>query len=210
MEFGSVCSQEAASCSGSCSITATHLLEFLYCPRFTYFENVLDIPEHQEKRFKVVKGRSIHEQKNKINRHYLRKKIGVVDKKQGVYLSSPVGIRGIVDEILFLDDGSAAPLDYKYARYRERTFKNHRYQLVFYGRLITDNYGVPVRKGYIVYTRTLNKLVEVPVTEDMYKELDEIIKEIKEVIQKGFYPPATRYKARCPDCCYRNICESTI
>ena len=26
------------------SLTASHLLEYLFCPRFTYFEYVLDIP----------------------------------------------------------------------------------------------------------------------------------------------------------------------
>jgi len=192
------------------SLTATHLLEYLFCSRFIYFENVLGIPEHQEKRFKVVKGRKIHKERAKINPGYLRKKLGVMDKKLNVYLSSPAGIRGIVDEILFLEDGSAAPLDYKYAEYKEKTFKNHKYQLTFYGKLIMDNYGVPVSKGFIVYTRSRNKVIEVPITDDMYKELGCIIKNMLDIIQKGFYPPPTRYKARCDDCCYKNICESRI
>ena len=39
------------------SLTASHLLEYLFCPRFTYFEYVLDIPQHEERRFKVEVGR---------------------------------------------------------------------------------------------------------------------------------------------------------
>ena len=35
------------------SITATDILEHLFCPRFSYFELFLVIPEHQEKRFTV-------------------------------------------------------------------------------------------------------------------------------------------------------------
>ena len=175
------------------SITASHLLEYLFCPRFTYFEHVLNFPQHEEKRFKVLKGRRIHEEKSKINPSYLRKKIGVRDKKRSVYLSSPCGIRGIVDEILFLNDRSAAPLDYKYAEYKDRTFKNHKYQLTFYGRLIADNYGVPVNRGYIVYTRSKNKIVEVPITDKMYQELDEIVANMIEIIQKGLYPRPTKY-----------------
>ncbi|MBT9146133.1 MAG: hypothetical protein DDT42_02015 [candidate division WS2 bacterium] len=34
----------------------------------------------------------------------------------------------------------------------------------------------------------------------------EIVDNVLEIIQKGFYPKATKYKARCVDCCYRNIC----
>lgn len=192
------------------SLTASHLLEYLFCPRFTYFEHVLDIPQHEEKRFKVEVGRKIHERSRKINPGYLRKKIGVKEKKMDVYLASPAGIRGIVDEILFLNDGTAAPLDYKYAEYKERTFKNHRYQLVFYGQLIKDNYHVPVTRGYIIYSRSKNKLVEVPIKAEDFDELDRIIKGLLDIIVNCKYPAATRYKRRCPDCCYGNICEKTI
>ena len=59
------------------SLTASHLLEYLFCPRFTYFEYVLDIPQHEEKRFKVDIGRTIHEKIRKTNPEYLRKKLGV-------------------------------------------------------------------------------------------------------------------------------------
>ena len=116
----------------------------------------------------------------------------------------------IVDEVPFLNDGTAAPLDYKYAEYKDRTFKNHRYQLVFYGQLIKDNYAVPVNRGYIVYTRSKNKLVEVPIEDKDFAELDKIRSGLIDVIVKCKYPEPTKYKARCPDCCYRNICEKTI
>ena len=192
------------------SLTASHLLEHLFCPRFTYFEHVLDIPQQEEKRFKVQRGREIHEKTRKMNPDYLRKKLGVKEKKTDVYLSSPSGIRGIVDEILFLDDGTAAPLDYKYAEYKDRTFKNHRFQLVFYAQLIKDNFRVPVTHGFIIYTRSKNKLVEMPIQENDFDELQKIISEILDIVQLCRYPKPTKYKQRCPDCCYRNICEKSI
>ena len=105
---------------------------------------------------------------------------------------------------------TAAPLDYKYAEYKERTFKNHKYQLVFYGQLIKDNYDVPVTRGYIIWTRSKNKLVEVPIEEKDFDELKSIVNGILKVIQECHYPKPTRYKKRCPDCCYKNICERNI
>lgn len=192
------------------TVTASHLLEYLFCPRFAYFEYVLDIPQHEEKRFKVEVGREIHEKVRKMNPDYLRKKIGVKEKQSDVYLSSTMGIRGIVDEILFLDDGTAAPLDYKYAEYKERTFKNHRYQLVFYAQLIKDNFQVPVNRGFIIYTRSRNKLIEIPIQHKDFDALNEIINDLLDVIVNCKYPKPTRYKGRCPDCCYKNICERTI
>lgn len=191
-------------------ITATHLLEYLYCPRFIYFENVLDIPENQEKRFKVQKGRMVHEKVRKTNPEYLRKKIGVIDRKSDVYLASPLGIRGIVDEVLFLDDDTAAPLDYKFAEYKNKLFKTYRFQLIFYARLIKDNFQIPINKGFIIYTRSKNKLVEVSIKDKDFIELEKIVDDMTNIIQNCRYPKPTSVKRRCPDCCYKNICESTI
>jgi len=192
------------------SVTATDILEYLYCPRFSYFELYLKIPEHQEKRFKVQKGRTVHEEKTAINPDYLRKKLGCIERKKAVYLASRRGIRGMVDEVLFLDDGTAAPLDFKYAEYKERTFKNHVYQLVFYARLIQDHFKVPVSRGFIVYTRSHNKLVDVAITDKHYADLDNFINNIIRIIRDGIYPDPTSAKARCADCCYGNICEKVI
>ena len=192
------------------SITASQMLEYLYCPRFTYFEYVMDISQNEGQRFKVEKGRNIHEKVRKINPEYLRKKIGVIDRKSDVYLASALGIRGIVDEVLFLDDNTAAPLDYKFAEYKNKLFKTYRFQLIFYAKLIKDNFQLPVNKGFIIYTRSKNKLVEVSIKDKDFIELEKIVDDMTSIIQNCRYPEPTSLKRRCPDCCYRNICERTI
>jgi len=192
------------------SITASQMLEYLYCPRFTYFEYVMDIPQNEGQRFKVEKGRNIHEKVRKTNPEYLRKKIGVIDRKSDVYLASPLGIRGVVDEVLFLDDNTAAPLDYKFAEYKNKLFKTYRFQLIFYARLIKDNFQVPVKKGFIIYTRSKNKLVEAPLKDKDFIELEKIVDDMTNIIQNCRYPKPTSVKRRCLDCCYRNICEKVI
>src|SRR5438876_545853 len=100
----------------SVPLTVTHILEHLYCPRFTYFEYVLAVPERQERRSLVMKGRQVHEERRRINPHYLRKKLGVIDRRFDVpMVSRSLGVRGSVDEVLTLSDGSMAPFDYKFA-----------------------------------------------------------------------------------------------
>jgi len=49
-------------------VTVSDALEYLFCPRFIFFERCLMIPEHQEKRYKVLKGRELHEVREKVNR----------------------------------------------------------------------------------------------------------------------------------------------
>lgn len=188
-------------------ITPSEIIEYLYCPRFTYFMFVLDIQQHEEKRYKVQVGREIHEEKTQINKDYLRKKIGVTAKEQEVYLSSDViHLKGIVDEVLTLENGAMAPLDYKFAEYSEHMFSTHKYQSLCYSLLIEANYGLPVDRGFIVYTRSNNKLVEIEFKDEDREKLKKIIREMVLIIQKGFFPKKTKSTARCGDCTYRNIC----
>lgn len=187
------------------SITPSHILEYLFCPRFTYFEYVLNVPQNQDKFYKVKKGRDIHEKKSRENIDYLRRSIGVVDKKINQYLTSDV-LRGEVDEVLTLEDGSMAPLDYKFAEYKDRIFDTYKTQLYCYALLIESNYQKEVNKGYLVYVRSKNKLVEIEIGQKQKDKVKSDIKSIATIIEGNVYPNATRYKKRCLTCTYRNIC----
>lgn len=191
----------------SISITPSEVIEYLYCPRFTYFMSYLKISQHEKNRFKVLVGREVHKTKTRINKEYLRKRIGVKDKllEQKLY-SKKHHLHGIVDEVLFLEDGTAASLDYKFAKYKDTTFLTHKYQVVMYGLMIADNFNVEVNRGYIVYVRSKNLLKEIKFSNEDFSEVEKILEEIISIIAKGFFPKRTRYKRRCLDCTYRNIC----
>jgi CRISPR-associated exonuclease Cas4 len=188
-------------------ITTSELIEYLYCPRFTYFLNCLKIPQHEELRYKVLKGRELHEKKEKTNVDYIRKRLGCIKKEVSVYLASKkLKIRGIVDEVLFLNDGTLAPFDYKLTEYDEFIFRTHRVQSTVYAMLIMENYGNPVRRGFICYAKSKNLVKELVYREKDFGATKKIIDEIFAIILEGFYPKKTRWPNRCIDCCYRNIC----
>jgi CRISPR-associated exonuclease Cas4 len=188
-------------------LTVTHVLEHLYCPRFTYFEHVLGVPERQEKRLLVQKGRQVHEERRRVNPNYLRKKLGVVERQFDVPMASPsLGVRGTVDEVLTLADGSMAPFDYKFAEYHDRVYHNLKVQSVVYGLLIREAFQRPVHRGFLCYIRSKHKVVTLEFTDADFAEAEDTLREILDVIQTGRFPEATRWKARCRDCCYRNIC----
>jgi len=188
-------------------ITISDVLEYLFCPRFIYYMHCLDIPQHQEMRFKVLKGREVHEKKRITNPDYFRKKLGVVGKEIDVFVASKeCHIKGIIDEILFLDDGTAAPFEYKYAEFKDTIFKTHKYQLVLHGLMIKENYGKEVNRGFICFTRSNNHIEQVDFKESDFVRGIEIINEILNIIEKGFYPAKTKFKNKCIDCCYRTMC----
>lgn len=188
-------------------ITPSEILEYLYCPRFIYFQNILKIAQYEERRYKVRKGRQVHEDRLKQNKEYLRKKIPVVRKESNVYLAHlQIGIRGIVDEILYLKDGTLAPVDYKYTPFREKSFKTHTYQLIAYGMLIEKMYSKPVKKGYIFYIRNGSKPSEIQITDEYKRRLIVIKNKILELIHDERIPKKTKYLIRCRDCTYKHIC----
>lgn len=187
------------------SLTPSHIIEYLYCPRYTYFEYILRIPQNEEKYHKVMRGRDLHLQRSRQNVGYLRKRIGVEEKKLDQYLTNDL-LRGEVDEVLWLKDGSMAPLDYKFAVYKDRIFDTYRTQLYCYAWLIQENFRKTVHRGFLVYTRSKNRLIEIPVEDAHIDKVKNATKEIQEILSLNKFPKATKYKRRCVNCTYRNIC----
>ena len=58
------------------TLTPSHIIEYLFCPRFTYFEYVLAIPQYEENDYKVMRGRHLHDERLERNKDYLRKRLG--------------------------------------------------------------------------------------------------------------------------------------
>ena len=188
-------------------ITPTELLEYHFCPRFIYFMNVLKIPQNEDRRYKVQKGKEIHEKRQQHNKGYLWKKIGAIERESNVYLlSENYPIRGIVDEVVTLKDGSLAPVDYKFAVYPEFIYKSHKTQLLCYCLLVEDVFDRKVNQGYIFYIRDGNRQVTLPFNEGSKRRIVEDINRVLEIIQNEHMPKATTVKGRCIDCTYKNIC----
>jgi CRISPR-associated exonuclease Cas4 len=187
------------------SITPSHIIQYLYCPRFTYFEYVLRVPQFEDKNYKVVQGRTMHELRSLQNKEYLRQRIGVQEKRLNVYLTNTL-LRGEVDEVLFLKDGTAAPLDYKFAKWEEKLYDTYRTQLICYAWLIQENFEVQVTRGYLVYVRSKNHLLEVPISASDIKKVQAAADGIRQIIKKNQYPNGTKVRKRCEHCTYRNIC----
>lgn len=188
-------------------LTPSEIMEFLYCPRFIYYMRCLNIPQNEQNRYKVMKGRDVHDYKSKVNKNYVRKKIDCVNKEINVFLhSQKLGLKGKVDEVLHFADGTLAPLDFKFAEFKGIIYSTYRMQTLIYATLISENYGKLVEKGYLCYTRSQNYLAEITFNKQDWLTLDEALRDIRRIIKENYYPKATKNKAKCVDCCYKNIC----
>jgi len=188
-------------------VTPYEVLEYIYYPRFSYFQNVLKIPQFEENRFKVKLGRQVHQKRIEQNREYVRKKIAAESKLIDVYLAAPqLRLKGRVDEILVMRDGSLSPLDYKFAPFRTKAYQTHIVQIVLYGFLIRACYTAKVTRGYIAYIRGGNNVIEVPMSDENEALARDALTSFFAILDQELQPPRTKYRTRCTDCCYRNIC----
>lgn len=189
-------------------ITISDILEYIFCPRFTYFMHALEIHQHEERRLKVLRGREVHERKARENVDYLRKKCGVLQRDEEVFLvSERLKIKGIVDVVLWLSDGTMAPFEYKFAEFSGCIPETYLMQLAFQGILIQENYRCSVTRGYVCFVRSKNRVEEVMFPGDLYQKLEKILEDMSIIIQEGYYPEKVQYSNRCHDCTYRNLCQ---
>ena len=190
-------------------ITPSEVIEYLYCPRYIYFMNTLDISQHEKRRSLVQKGRDIHELKLVRNKDYLRKKLNCVEKQADAYLTSEkLMLVGRVDEVLLHADGTMAPLDYKVAFWEGTLYKTLYIQQVLYALLIEENYQKEVNRAYLVYVRSNNHVEEITISQKAKDKAKLIVQEIFDIISINYYPAPTKSKRKCEDCTYRNICNS--
>jgi CRISPR-associated exonuclease Cas4 len=187
-------------------LTPSDVLEHMFCGRFTYFERHLALPEFQERREKVLRGRALHAVREATNRSYLRKRLGVAEKQIDMSLVSPRHhLRGRIDEVLFFSDGTAGPLDYKFAKDPGRVHATLRLQSAIYALLIREHFGLPVHRGYLVYTRSQNRVVGITYDADDFLRIGRVVQQILHVVQLGTLPRRAA-PGHCVDCCYRFIC----
>ena len=153
-------------------------------------------------------GKEIHEKRLEQNKGYLRKNIKVIKKEMNISLNSKKNFfHGKLDELLFLEDGTIVPLDYKFSEYTGKIYDTYKYQLAMYSMMIEENYNVESRKGYIVFTRSNNTLKEIEYNEEDFSKVKFFVNDILEIINKGIYPLDVENKNKCKDCCYKKFCN---
>ena len=166
---------------------------------------ILSIPQFEDKYTKVRKGREVHHLKTVRNKDYLRKKIGVTEKYINPYLASE-NLVGVPDEVVRLNDGTMAVIDYKFSKYNDVIYEPVKQQLIAYAVLTEEVFKTQVNKSYLVYVRSNNKMIEIPITEKDKKLILDSIENIKFILENEFYPNGTKHKKKCINCTYRNIC----
>ena len=186
-------------------------MNFHYCERLIYFENVLRIP--QATTIKELKGRKTHQvftktsKRNKIVREGNSKKL---PKKYNLHLESKrLHFRTILDCMIIDEEKNQAfPLQYKDMKKPEKVYKTLKMQIFAEILLLKENFDYGVPFGFIKFRQT-GELVKINASDSGLKEAEESIYRINDIIEHELLPEPTEFQKRCVDCGYWKICRRT-
>lgn len=187
--------------------TVTDIKQFIYCPRVIYFTYVM--PVDKKITFKMDYGKEQHLRAEELEE---RRKLRLYGFKEGqrrfrLHLKSDrLNLSGILD-MLIISDGQYYPVDFKDST--RAPDSNHRYQLTAYALLVEEEFGKPVRKGFI-HLIPIKRVYPILITQNMRDYTKKVITRMNQIIQKEIMPPANRSRARCIDCEFRNWCGDVL
>ena len=79
-------------------------------------------------------------------------------------------------------------------------------QLVAYGLLLEEAYGLPVKRGFL-YAIPTRRATEVVFSPALRAQLSRALQEMTEVVARGFMPAPVRQRAKCQVCEFRRFCN---
>ena len=206
------------------SIIATHT----YCPRTVWFEHLLNMPQDLTDNFKVQQGRNIHTPQLNNKKSYLRQQLKAELVQEDAFLHTQ-GLRGRVDEVLEMPDGSLAPLDYRYAEFMpkeqqghkkanssgvvrpgSRVFKNIRLQMQCYAYMLQQQYNKPVKQAFVVFTRSQYHIETINVHAADLDRIKVATAEIEHLLRHPVFPGPPNTINHCTDCLYNPVCNYDV
>ncbi len=186
-------------------ITAADIMNYEYCPRIVYFTRVLKLPQTKSAKQKKGLEKDFSFKKDTSRNKIIKRKLwnSKLTRKYNVSLETEEYATKADCIIINEEAKEIYPLQLKYAKKPLCGFyKTQRLQLLFEAMLIEKVLKYKVPHGYVKYELS-NDLVKIDLEDKT--ELFEVIKKVREIIGNEIYPPATKYKKRLVDSCYRRI-----
>ncbi len=184
------------------------LHNYVYCPRLFYLQWVENIfVENAD----TVEGDSVHSKVDEPSRLRTEALTSEGGTLRSLALSSEkLGISGVVDLLEVDEMGKRVLVDYKkgFPRKDEQgdwsPKKNDALQIAAYALLLKE-YGIEVHHASIYYV-AIRRHVCVELSNSLYSECRQLIKEAYAVAEKGVCPPPLEMDARCLSCSAYPVC----
>jgi len=194
-------------------VSVTDVKHYIYCPRLVYFDRVLHATPvfgSQQEDSKMLHEDYVKKELRRKDAVYYSPEFVGAEKLLFTSLSSSLlGLQGNVDCIIKTASGEYVPVDYKnMASDKGRVWMDHRYQLVAYGLLVEDHFGVVVRRGFVNYIPEA-LILQFEITPTMKTYVKRVLGHIKRIIREEELPPIRVAKQKCTGGCgHKQTCQT--
>lgn len=184
-------------------ISVTNVVENVFCEKFTYYDNVLGLPQYEEKRGTVDSGKKLHMKHEVSNKVFVPKNLEGKKFISVMFYSKRYKYVGKIDEAIEMDKHIIL-IERKFSDYT-RIHDTIKVQLGLLAILIEENLKKPVYEATIIFTKSKRVEISIKIDETIKQFALSMLERTKRTIESGIMPDS-HYDNRCLHCCYRKIC----
>jgi len=126
--------------------------------------------------------------------------------------SEKLGLTGRVDLAVAVPSREAANAEAIVVEYKlseQKAGPHFALQLAAYALLIEENWGLPVKQGFL-YSIPLRRAEPVPITAHLRKKVVQTVAQIKKIVESEIMPPPPTSQRRCVTCEFRRFCNDVV
>lgn len=191
----------------SADLIITDAVEHAFCPKFTYFQKVLGISEHQERRGTLLKGRQVHSSKASTNVAYIPTTLPKGEKiVERLFYSKQFAFVGKIDQAV-ITTNEVILIELKYRKpFIGKTLLT---QIGLQSVLVEENIGKPCTNALLEFLQGGRQTIHLKITPSIKEKALQELSDTRQTIVRGEIP-YSEYNHRCDDCAYRRICPVGI
>lgn len=189
------------------------LKQYFFCPRVVYYHQCL--PKVRPTTFKMQmgteEGRAEHarEERRSLRAYGLKRGERFFDV---ALYSEQLGLRGRLDMAIRTDENAegmweAIPVDYKLTPGRIVT--HFALQVVAYGMLLEEAWGIPSRRGFL-YLIPSRRARLIAITPDQRERVRQAAKAMRDIALYERMPPPPKKRGKCAICEFRRFCNDVV
>lgn len=191
------------------SVDISKIMDYIYCPRIVYYEDVLGIPSVKKNEQKLHEEMKIKEKKGNLILRRFSDNLRAKSKGRNIFMTSKENhFHGKLDEILVIKkEDLMVPLYFKDWKYDGRLYEMYKYETAMFSMMIEENFDTESKRGYMVFLRNgINDTKRLVYSEEDFEKIRRWASETRDTITTGKYPIKVEAGKKCKSCYYKTIC----
>ena len=191
----------------------TDIKQWSHCPRIVYYRYVL--PRVRPVTALMKEGQAHHREESAYEERRSLRPYGIVKGERHFDVplySAAVGLRGQADMVISTrslpeQEQNLVVVEYKLSE--RKALRNWKLQLAAYALLLEEQWGLPVRCGFIYYIGQ-RRSEEVPITAALRKAVHTTVSSMRATVEGEAMPALPRNQAICVSCEFRRFCNDVV